>query len=79
MALGAALERVVPEAACEVASSPSLSKIIGWPRTPDDRFGPDPAAARDALLFGSLKQALVGPRCWCSDWEDERSVRDHTE
>ncbi len=49
---------VIPPEAREVIRGVSLSRTLDWLQTPDRRFGPNPAAARDSLLLRSLGEAV---------------------
>jgi penicillin amidase len=49
---------VVPEEARPHIEMLSMKRIIDWLLLPDDRFGPDPLAGRDALLLKSLVEAV---------------------
>lgn len=53
--------RFVPEQARSVLPGRSIptETLVLWLTTPDGRFGPDPIAARDALLLGALDGALA--------------------
>jgi len=48
----------IPEEAEGAFPFKSLEKMIGFLTAPDGRFGPDPIAARDAILLESLEQAV---------------------
>ena len=54
-------ERVVPREARAIfpARNLSLDAMIGWLTRPDARLGPDPVAARDALLLAALDRAVM--------------------
>jgi penicillin amidase len=49
---------VTPQAARQFVGSGSLDAVITYLEHPDSALGADPAAARDALLLTSLKEAL---------------------
>jgi penicillin amidase len=55
------VEQRVPEPVRDVVSPRSLSteRLVSWLLHPDARFGPDPAAGRDAVLLTALDQAVV--------------------
>jgi len=54
-------ERLVPQAARAAVGAGfiSMKRVIDWLYAPDGRFGPDPAAARDALVAQSLEEAVA--------------------
>jgi penicillin amidase len=54
-------EVIIPAAAREALGQSFLSvkRIIDWLYAPDGRFGPDPSAARDALVARSLDEAVA--------------------
>ncbi len=51
-------EKFIPEKAQKVFSSGSMEKIIGFLISPDEHFGPEPAAGRDSLLVRSLEEGV---------------------
>jgi penicillin amidase len=61
------LARAVPEPARAALGTPDVSAVITYLEKPDSALGPDPNAARDAILLESLKGAvdevrqLLGP------------------
>jgi penicillin G amidase len=55
----AAVARVTPEAARQLVGNAHLEAVIDYLEHPDSALGPDPAAARDAILLDSLKAALA--------------------
>jgi penicillin amidase len=58
--LGAAtVAKATPAAARQAVEQGHLEAVIGYLEHPDRRLGPDPAAARDALLLESLNAALA--------------------
>jgi len=54
-------ERLVPQAARAAVGAGfiSMKRVIDWLYAPDGRFGPDPTAARDALVAQSLEEAVA--------------------
>jgi penicillin amidase len=54
-------ERLVPQAARAAVGAGfiSMKRVIDWLYAPDGRFGPDPTAARDALVTRSLEEAVA--------------------
>ena len=52
-------DRSIPEKARKVFSSLSRTKMIDFLTSPDERFGADPVAGRDALLVESLEQGIA--------------------
>jgi len=66
--LGRALvARAIPESARAALGTPDINAVITYLENPDSALGPDPKAARDAILLESLKGAvdevrqLLGP------------------
>jgi penicillin G amidase len=58
--LGAAtVAKVAPEPARKLLEQGSLEAAISYLEHPDQRLGPDPAAARDGILLESLNAALA--------------------
>jgi penicillin amidase len=58
--LGAAtVAKVTPEAARKLVGQGHLEAVITYLEHPDRRLGPDPIAARDAILLESLNAALA--------------------
>jgi penicillin amidase len=55
----AAVARVTPAAARKLVEQGHLEAVISYLEHPDRRLGPDPAAARDAILLESLSAALA--------------------
>jgi penicillin amidase len=53
---------VTPAAARALVGAGSPDAVISYLEAPDAALGPDPAAARDAVLLGSLKAALADIR-----------------
>jgi penicillin G amidase len=51
--------RVTPEAARKLVGDAQLEAVIDYLEHPDGALGPDPTAARDAILLESLKAALA--------------------
>ncbi len=51
-------EKYIPEKARKVSSSGSQKKMIDFLLSPDEHFGPDPAAGRDSLLIQSLEEGV---------------------
>jgi len=51
-------EKYIPEKARKVFSSGSRKKMIDFLLSPDEHFGPDPAAGRDSLLIQSLEEGV---------------------
>ncbi|UCE21626.1 MAG: penicillin acylase family protein [Candidatus Aminicenantes bacterium] len=51
-------EKFIPEKARKVFSSGSREKMIGFLNSPDEHFGPEPAAGRDSLLLQSLEEGI---------------------
>ncbi len=51
-------EKFIPEKAGDVFSSGSREKMIGFLLSPDEHFGPEPAAGRDSLLIQSLEEGV---------------------
>jgi penicillin amidase len=52
-------EQFVPAQARRYLPDLSMRKIIGWLQAPDERFGQEPGAARNALLRTSLDEAIA--------------------
>ena len=52
------LARALPEPARAAIGMPDVAAVITYLENPDDALGPDPMAARDAILLDSLKSAL---------------------
>jgi penicillin amidase len=52
------VKRVTPDSVHELFADGSLAAVIGYLAHPDGRLGPDPRAARDALLIDSLGAAV---------------------
>jgi penicillin amidase len=50
-------EMVVPKAAQPFIATLAMTKIIQWLQAPDQRFGSDPIAGRNAILKKSLEEA----------------------
>jgi len=51
-------EKFIPEKARKVFSSGSMKKMIDFIISPDEHFGPEPAAGRDSLLIQSIEEAV---------------------
>jgi len=51
-------EKYIPEKARKVFSSGSRKKMIDFLISPDEHFGPNPAAGRDSLLIQSLEEGV---------------------
>ncbi len=51
-------EKYIPEKARGVFPSRSRKKMIDFLISPDEHFGPDPAAGRDSLLIRSLEEGV---------------------
>jgi penicillin amidase len=49
-------EKYIPEKARKVFSSGSQKKMIDFLLSPDEHFGPEPAAGRDSILIQSLEE-----------------------
>lgn len=61
--LGKALAaRVMPEAARSIVGQGWLDSVVSYLAAPDKALGPDPAAARDAVLTQSLGEAVKSVR-----------------
>jgi len=50
---------LVPKEAQQVFGNLSMKRIIDWLIAPDGRFGPDPVAARHALIIRSLEEGVA--------------------
>ena len=51
-------EKYIPEKARSIFPSRSRKKMIDFLISPDEHFGPDPAAGRDSLLIKSLEEGI---------------------
>lgn len=54
----AVVAAVTPKTAQPMVGAGSLDAVVSYLEAPDAALGPDPKAARDAILLSSLKQAL---------------------
>ena len=50
---------VIPKPAQAFLGQAPMSRIVSWMHAPDGRFGADPIAGRNALLIGSLEEAVT--------------------
>jgi len=75
------LDTIVPEAARELVPTIAAGELLRLLRTPDKRFGADPAAVRDRLFEASLINAwadavrLMGPDPAAWQWGKLHKVR----